>query len=226
MFRLTKETVTNENGTSYIAYTYDKNSNRLTKTVDGEVTTYAYNELNQLISETGIEYSYDLNGNLISKTAPGKSTSYSYNSRNRLVRVTAQNGADVNVEEYLYDYAGNRTAKIQEFKTTYYLVDTNGALSQVLAEYDENGSLTTLYTRGDELISQERNGVRSYYLYDGFDSVRMLMDGEGIITDTYTFDAFGNLTSSTGDTENSYLYRGEQFDSFTGLYYLRKSRMG
>ncbi len=67
----------------------------------------------------------------------------------------------------------------------------------MLAEYDENGSLTTLYTRGDELISQERNGVKSYYLYDGFDSVRMLTDGEGIVTDTYTFDAFGNLTIGT-----------------------------
>ena len=95
----------------------------------------------------------------------------------------------------------------------------------MLAEYDENGSLTTLYTCGDELISQERNGVKSYYLYDGFDSVRMLTDSEGIVTDTYTFDAFGNITDSTGDTENSYLYRGEQFDSFTGLYYLRARYM-
>ena len=95
----------------------------------------------------------------------------------------------------------------------------------MLAEYDENGSLTTYYTHGEELISQERNGVKSYYLYDGFDSVRMLTDEGGNVTDTYTFDAFGNLTESTGDTENSYLYCGEQFDSFTGLYYLRARYM-
>ncbi len=49
LFRLTKETVTDENGTSVTSYTYDKNSIRLTKTIDGEVTTYAYNELNQNI---------------------------------------------------------------------------------------------------------------------------------------------------------------------------------
>ena len=67
----------------------------------------------------------------------------------------------------------------------------------MLAEYDKNGSLTTLYTRGDELISHERNGVKSYYLYDGFDSVRMLTDEGGSVTDTYTFDAFGNLTIGT-----------------------------
>ena len=103
----------------------------------------------------------------------------------------------MNVEEYLYDYASNRIAKISELSTTYYLVDTNGALSQVLEEYDENGSLTTLYTRGNELISQERNGVKSYYLYDGFDSVKMLTDEGGSVTDTYSFDAFGNLTIGT-----------------------------
>ena len=94
----------------------------------------------------------------------------------------------------------------------------------MLAEYDDS-SLITLYIRGEELISQERNGEKSYYLYDGFDSVRMLADEDNNITDTYTFDAFGNLVSSTGDTENSYLYRGEQYDSFTGLYYLRARYM-
>ena len=49
----------------------------------------------------------------------------------------------------------------------------------------------------------------------------MLANDECKITDTYTYDAFGNLISSTGDTVNDFLYRGEQFDSFTGLYYLR-----
>ena len=52
-----------------------------------------------------------------------------------------------------------------------------------------------------------------------------LTDEGGSVTDTYTFDAFGNLTSSTGDAENSYLYRSEQYDSFTGLYYLRARYM-
>lgn len=224
-YRLTKETVTDGSGTTVTEYTYDKNSNRLTKTVDGTVTSYSYNELNQLVSETGITYKYDLNGNLVKKTDGSQTTAYTYNAQNRLIRVTVQSGQQVNVEEYRYDYAGNRIAKVTELGTINYLVDTNGTLSQVLAEYDENGSLTTYYTRGSELISQERNGVKSYYLYDGFDSVRMLTDGEGVVTDTYTFDAFGNLTDSTGDTENSYLYRGEQFDSFTGLYYLRARYM-
>jgi RHS repeat-associated protein len=41
------------------------------------------------------------------------------------------------------------------------------------------------------------------------------------VTDTYDYDAFGNKINSTGTTPNSYLYRGEQYDSDLGLYYLR-----
>ena len=225
LYRLVKETVTDHSGTTVTEYTYDRNSNRLTKTVDGVVTKYVYNELNQLVSETGITYEYDLNGNLVKKTEGDQTTVYTYNAQNRLIRVTVQSGMQVDIEEYRYDYAGNRIAKIGELSATYYLVDTNGALSQVLAEYDENGSLTTYYTCSAELISQERNGVKSYYIYDGHDSVRMLTDEDGTVTDLYTYDAFGNLTEKLGDTENSYLYCGEQFDAFTGLYYLRARYM-
>ena len=102
---MVKETVSNDNGTTVTKYTYDRNSNRLTKTVDGEVISYAYNELNQLVSETGITYEYDLNGNLIKKTEADQTTTYTYNAQNRLIRVTIQSGQQVNVEEYSYDYA-------------------------------------------------------------------------------------------------------------------------
>ena len=100
--------------------------------------------MNQLVSETGISYDYDLNGNLVKKTEAAQTTTYTYNAQNKLIRVTVQSGQSVNVEEYCYDYAGNRIAKIGEFSTIYYLVDTNGALSQVLAEYDSS-EVTDIY---------------------------------------------------------------------------------
>jgi RHS repeat-associated protein len=61
----------------------------------------------------------------------------------------------------------------------------------------------------------------SYYGYDGGGSVRQLTDTTGAVTDTYSYDAFGNTVAQTGTTFNQFLYRGEQFDSTLGMYYLR-----
>jgi len=44
---------------------------------------------------------------------------------------------------------------------------------------------------------------------------------ERAVTDTYDYDAFGNMVGQTGTTPNNYLYRGEQWDPDLGLYYLR-----
>ncbi|MGH7980279.1 MAG: RHS repeat-associated core domain-containing protein, partial [Limisphaerales bacterium] len=56
-------------------------------------------------------------------------------------------------------------------------------------------------------------------------NVRFLMDTNGNITDTYTYDAFGNLLNSTGSTPNDYLYCGLQYDTVSGLYNNRARRM-
>ncbi|MBI3661728.1 MAG: RHS repeat-associated core domain-containing protein [Acidobacteria bacterium] len=60
---------------------------------------------------------------------------------------------------------------------------------------------------------------------DGHGSVRQLTDSAGAVTDTYTYDAFGNLISrtftGTSPTPNHYLYAGEQFDEDLNLYYNR-----
>lgn len=40
-------------------------------------------------------------------------------------------------------------------------------------------------------------------------------------TDSYEYDAYGNSFTVSGSTPNEMMYRGEQFDSDLGLYYLR-----
>ena len=74
---------------------------------------------------------------------------------------------------------------------------------------------------GTELVSQTQSGKTSYYLQDGQGSTRALTDSSGVVTDTYSYTAFGDLLDQTGTTENSYLYTGQQFDSLTELYSLR-----
>ena len=229
LYRLSGETITEGEKTTVYTYAYDNVSNRILKTVNGEETAYVYNALNQLVSDSETSYEYDLNGNLVRVIGSAQSALYEYNSENKLVRATVQNGVLVTEESYTYDYQGNRTSKTthrSDGVTEYvkYLND-NSSLTNVLAEMGSEGSVQAYYTIGADLISQERDGNVSVYLYDGHGSVVGLANESGVVTDTYAYDAFGNLISSTGSTENYYRYCGEQFDETTGLYYLRARYM-
>jgi len=61
----------------------------------------------------------------------------------------------------------------------------------------------------------------SFYGYDGHGTVRFLMNLNSSVTDTYKYDAFGNLIASTGSTPNNYLFASEQFDPALNLYQMR-----
>jgi RHS repeat-associated protein len=44
---------------------------------------------------------------------------------------------------------------------------------------------------------------------------------DAVVTDSYEYDAYGNSFTVSGTTPNEMMYRGEQYDSDLGLYYLR-----
>lgn len=229
LYRLSGETITEGEKVTVYIYAYDNVSNRILKTENGAATEYVYNALNQLVSDSETSYEYDLNGNLVRVIGSAQSALYEYNAENKLVRATVQNGSLVIEESYAYDYQGNRTSKTthrSDGVTEYvkYLND-NSSLTNVLVEIDENGTAKCVYTIGADLVSQERNDRTSFYLYDGHGSVVGLANESGVVTDTYSYDAFGNLLKSTGSTDNNYRYCGEQFDETTGLYYLRARYM-
>ena len=229
LYRLTSETITEGEKVTVYTYAYDNVSNRILKTENGAETVYTYNALNQLVSDSETSYEYDLNGNLVRVIGSAQSALYEYNAENKLVRATVQNGVLVTEESYTYDYQGNRTSKTthrSDGVTEYvkYLND-NSSLTNVLAEMGSEGSVQAYYTIGADLISQERDGKVSVYLYDGHGSVVGLANESGVVTDTYCYDAFGNLLDSTGSTKNCYRYCGEQFDETTGLHYLRARYM-
>jgi RHS repeat-associated protein len=60
-----------------------------------------------------------------------------------------------------------------------------------------------------------------YYYQDQLGSTRGLLDGSGNTQATYTFDAYGNITSKTGSANTPFQYAGQYTDSESGLQYLR-----
>jgi RHS repeat-associated protein len=108
-------------------------------------------------------------------------------------------------------------------KTTY-LVDTQNPTGYAQVVTETSGNTTRQYVLGLERVSERIVGgttTTRFYDYDGHGSVRALTDTTGVVTDTYDYDAFGNLIHSTGATPNNYLYSGEQFDPDLNLYYNR-----
>ena len=128
----------------------------------------------------------------------------------------------VTIESYTYDYEGNRISKqVNEEEKVFYLNDTYGGPTQVALELSKNTDNTykvnKYYTRGLELISADIIGeVNNHktYIQDGHGSVTALVENSKI-TDTYTYDSYGILLKKTGDTDNDYLYTGEQYNEST-----------
>jgi RHS repeat-associated protein len=171
-------------------------------------------------AQTVTTYTYDNNGNMLSRTTGGNTDTFTYDAENRLISANIQSGANPGISSYTYDDDGLRNSVTTAGATTSFLLDKNRANTQVVLE--RTASAFVDYTYGHRLISQNRTGLGSrFYLSDGQLSTRQLVSQTGLVTDTYTYDAFGELLASTVTTTNNYRYAGEQFDPNSNFYYLR-----
>jgi RHS repeat-associated protein len=60
-----------------------------------------------------------------------------------------------------------------------------------------------------------------YFHHDQLGSTRLLTDTTGVVQASYTYDAYGNVSASTGTINNPLGYAGQYSDSESGLIYLR-----
>ena len=83
--------------------------------------------------------------------------------------------------------------------------------------YDENGSV----------IGFEYNNTPYYYLKNIQGDVVSIVDNSGVVVVKYTYNAWGEITSTTGTLAstigvvNKLRYRSYYYDTETGLYYLQ-----
>ncbi len=220
LYRLTGETRRNSSNTItwQAGFTYDAAGNRASMTVNGATTNYTYNALDQLTNIGAVTYNYDGRGNLNKITNGTQITNYSYDAADQLSNVTLPNNTSI---AYAYDADGRRVKQTVGSTVTNYQWDEASPYGDVVNEYNSSGSTLASYILGDTgLISQTR-GTTSYFLQDGQGSTRALTSSTGAVTDSYSYNAFGDSFNRTGTTTNPYQYTGQQFDSQTGLYNLR-----
>ena len=216
LYRLTQESIFDPVNPSYnAAYTYDKVGNRTFEVINGVSTAYTVDANDRLTQTGGTLYTHDAQGNTLTETLDGNVISYRYNAKQELT-ASVKDGITT---AYLYNVDGMRIGQANATSQTVYTLDTNRAYAQVVQETTDGAPAVT-YTYGDDLVSQKRDTVSTYH-YDGLGSTRALSNELGGLTDSYDYDAFGEVLNQTGSTENNYLFTGEQFDPNLDQYYLR-----
>jgi RHS repeat-associated protein len=165
-------------------------------------------------SKTVLGIAIDANGNTLSNPS-GKQ--YTWDFENRLTQVV---NPGVGTSTFRYDPFGRRIQKSGPLGTTNYVYDVNSLVEEI----DQSGNALARYTQTmgiDDPLAELRSGTTTYYQSDGTKSITSLTDPASAIVGTYTYDAFGNLSASTGSLTNPFRYTGRELDSETGLYYYR-----
>jgi RHS repeat-associated protein len=211
-------------GVSYpgrtVTYAYDPAGNRTTVTEDGVPTTYTGNTLNQYTHVGPATCGYDADGNMTSRTEAGGATTYEYDVENRLVRVVTPSEG---TWEYHYDALGNRLAVTHDGITTWYLHDPIG-LVNVVAEYDDAGTLVARYDHGLGLVARtDAAGDPAYYAFDAIGHTRALTDASGAVVNQYDYDPFGIPLQMDETVPNPFGYVGRWgvMAEGNGLTYMR-----
>ena len=210
LYELTQVT---QSGSTTESYSYDAVGNRLSSS---GVPNYNYNASNELTSNSNGSYTYDADGNTLTD-ANGRSFTWDFENRLTQAVVPGTNGGTTT---FKYDPFGRRIQKSGPLGTTNYLYD--GA--NIVEEVDNTGSVLARYARTtniDEPLSELRSGATSYYEQDGLGSVSSLSNSAGAVANSYTYDSFGKLISSSGTLTNPFQYAGREFDSETGLLFNR-----
>jgi RHS repeat-associated protein len=217
------------------SYIYDPVGNMTSKTVDGLVTTYGYDNADQLTAESrtgySASYSYDGNGNRLAKVLNGVTEAYAYDDGDKLLTAGSKS--------YAYDLAGRTIQVDSPSGSTYCAYDDEGRLTAVTGAgpnqtytyngldarrtksgggasntYKRNGVGPTapvindgaaVYTPG---ISERRSGVSKWSHQDYLGSTKALTNSSETVTDTRQYDAFGLQTGSTGSSPTPFGFAG------------------
>lgn len=221
-----KERVCSRTGKSYGDSTtrinYDLAGNR----TDSSAVVLAGN---RLIQFGGYAISYDLDGNVVAKTKVGCASnctdSLVWNSLGQLTRV---HRASVGWVDLGYDGAGRRVRKTWNVNDGGTLLNSaflyDGA--DIFAELDAAGNPVieySFYPGVDHPHSMRQNGQMYYYHQDVTNNVVGVSKSDGTLDTYFRWLAFGtpDESQSFNSVTNRLGFKGREWDSEAGVYYMR-----
>jgi RHS repeat-associated protein len=152
--------------------------------------------------------SYDTNGNMVA--LPGRTLVYDH--KNQVVRVTRDDGTII---DYAYDHRGQR---IRKRVTRMAGVTTETLMLGAHAEV-RNGQLVRFVLLGKARVALHWAGSTLWIHTDPLGSASVFSDAVGVGVSRISYQAFGNVRSTTG-TPASQSFGGHEFDADAGLYFM------
>jgi len=203
-------------------FTYDAAGNRRRS---GQESEYIYDAGHRLVQDPAYTYQYDDAGNRILRVSRSDSstTQYGYDAHGQLTHVTLASGTQV---EYRYDAFAHRVETwVDGALRTRYIWH----MDDVLAEFDAAGTIQRLYTPtytpdrpiGVSVRHTNADLVDYYYAPAPNGTILVLLDENGAIVESYRYRAFGAPVGLPASPKNTRLFAGMDYDTTTGLYYVR-----
>ena len=210
--------LTYQNGTNQLGnltYSYDQ-AGRVARVggtfartgLPSAVSSASYDIANRLSAwMSNSAFTYDGNGNL---TSDGANT-YFWDARNQLSSISGGVTA-----AFQYDPFGRRISKTIAGATTGFLYDG----SNVAQELTGGSPSANILSGGlDEVFMRTDANVRTF-LAGGVGSTIALTDPTGAVATQYTYEPFGNTSSSGSASNNTVQFTGRENDG-SGLYFYR-----
>ena len=202
------------------AYEYDA-ANNPTKTGG---STNTYDEASQLKTGTGVSYTYDELGERTKREpAEGETTSYAYDQAGNLTTVSTP-PIPFKVTTWNYKYNGDGLRQTEADSGSNFLGitrqltwDTSGSLPVLISQ---GGSSYIYGAEGTPIEQIDPEGQAQYLHHDQQGSTRLLTGATGSVEGGTTYDAYGNLIASSGESTTPFGYDG-QYKDHAGLLYLR-----
>ncbi|MCW2666528.1 MAG: repeat protein [Frankiales bacterium] len=199
-------------------YGYDLAGNRTSASLSGTpgapVTTFGYNDANQLTSRNGSNtgFAYDANGNETAAIGATTRTAGTWNNKDQLTAVTAAGAT------HTFAYTGLS----QNTRLTVNNIGQRNTATGITGIGTGIGTAPTIYIRepGGTLIGRGGYGTTAYYLFDNQGSVVGLVNISGQKINSYSYDPYGISRSKTETLANPFQYTGGHLDAQTGLYKL------
>ena len=168
----------------------------------------AYNKADQLIHWPGMYwYTYGSDGSLreIRSEQGSLIASYTYGPDGLLSSATYAGRTSA----FTWDALGNRVGMQMRGGSYAFVYDPTAAIPAVIEEVTPTGTVRYFRTPDGALIARSKGSEWRFYHYDELGSTRLLTDGSGSVTDRYSYDAYGSVTSHIGSTtDNPYQYVG------------------